>query len=217
MILLSTVSKMGMGSSTFGSPVQSADAVDGDHSVSWPDKQYSHSPHAEESHGIPTRSLMLREVWIFLLSRKGESKVETIAIRELSTEDEWRQAFPVLRQLRPHLDEATYLASVREMREQGYTLFGLFCGKELAAVAGVIRLTNLYYGRHVWVYDLVTREDRRSRGYGEALLRHIHEWAKRCGCGVVALSSGLQRTRAHRFYEEKMGYERTSYVFKKTL
>jgi len=148
---------------------------------------------------------------------KERSKVETIAIRELSTEDEWRQAFPVLRQLRPHLDEATYLASVREMREQGYTLFGLFCGKELAAVAGVIRLTNLYYGRHVWVYDLVTREDRRSRGYGEALLRHIHEWAKRCGCGVVALSSGLQRTRAHRFYEEKMGYERTSYVFKKTL
>jgi len=70
---------------------------------------------------------------------------------------------------------------------------------------------------YVWVYDLVTREDRRSRGYGEALLRHIHEWAKRCGCGVVALSSGLQRTRANRFYEEKMGYERTSYVFKKTL
>jgi hypothetical protein len=75
MIPLSTVSKMGMGSSTFGSPVQSADAVDGDHSVSWPDKQYSHSPHAEESHGIPTRSLMLREVWISgfsLIQERGE-------------------------------------------------------------------------------------------------------------------------------------------------
>lgn len=120
---------------------------------------------------------------------KGGSKVETIAIRELSTEDEWRQAFPVLRQLRPHLDEATYLASVREMREQGYTLFGLFCGKELAAVAGVIRLTNLYYGRHVWVYDLVTREDRRSRGYvwGGAAAPHprVGEAMRLWGCRVV--------------------------------
>lgn len=141
----------------------------------------------------------------------------TVAIRELTTEEAWRQAFPVMRELRPHLDEAAYLDYLREMREQGYTLFGLYCGEELVAVAGVIRLTNLYYGRHVWVYDLVTREDRRSRGFGEALLRHIHEWARKHGCGVVALSSGLQRARAHRFYEEKMGYEKTSYVFKKTL
>lgn len=121
--------------------------------------------------------------------------METIAIRELSTEDEWRQAFPVLRQLRPHLDEATYLASVREMREQGYTLFGLFCGKELAAVTGVIRLTNLYYGRHVWVYDLVCVGLRPGDAGGPAIPRvrggaaaphpRVGEAVRLWGCRVV--------------------------------
>jgi hypothetical protein len=33
----------------------------------------------------------------------------------------------------------------------------------------------------------------------------------------VALSSGLQRTNAHRFYENKMDHNKVSYVFKSTL
>ena len=45
----------------------------------------------------------------------------------------------------------------------------------------------------------------------------LETWAKENDCGVVALSSGVQRTDAHRFYEEKAGYEKPSYVFKKVL
>ncbi|TFB12835.1 GNAT family N-acetyltransferase, partial [Filobacillus milosensis] len=32
-----------------------------------------------------------------------------------------------------------------------------------------------------------------------------------------ALSSGLQRTDAHRFYEDRMDYDKVSYVFKSSL
>jgi hypothetical protein len=34
---------------------------------------------------------------------------------------------------------------------------------------------------------------------------------------VVALSSGLPRVEAHKFYESKMEFDKTSYVFKKQL
>ena len=41
----------------------------------------------------------------------------------------------------------------------------------IKALAGIAHLTNLYYGRHIWVYDLITTAAERSKGYGAALLR----------------------------------------------
>ena len=37
------------------------------------------------------------------------------------------------------------------------------------------------------------------------------------GCEVVGLSSGLRRVDAHRFYEERMGYDRAGFVFTKQV
>jgi hypothetical protein len=45
----------------------------------------------------------------------------------------------------------------------------------------------------------------------------VHEWAKENNYESVVLSSGLQRTDAHRFYEDKMDYDKVSYVFKTSL
>jgi len=63
----------------------------------------------------------------------------------------------------------------------------------------------------------VTREEERSKGYGAELLRHVEAFARDNGCQLVELTSGVQRKDAHRFYEEKMGYSRTSWVFRKAL
>jgi len=88
---------------------------------------------------------------------------------------------------------------------------------EIVAVMGFKPMITLYYGRFVMVYDLVTDKDKRSNGYGEKLLAYVHEWAKEKAYESVALSSGLQRIDAHRFYEEKMDYDKVSNVFKKLL
>ncbi len=138
-------------------------------------------------------------------------------IRELRTGDEWKMAFPVVNQLRTHLDPEEFVSLVTEMQPQGYRLFVLIDEGKVAAVTGVAQQLNLYYGKNMYVYDLVTDEANRSKGYGEALLSYIHELARELGCGKVALTSGLQRVDAHRFYEEKMGYERKSYAFVKDL
>ncbi|GGF25371.1 putative N-acetyltransferase YhdJ [Halobacillus andaensis] len=139
-------------------------------------------------------------------------------IRELQKDHQIRAAFPVMNQLRNHLDEEEYVALVKEAKEKDmYRLFGLFIGEEIVAVIGFKPMITLYYGRFVWVCDLVAREDKRSLGNGEKLLSFVHQWATEEGYEKVALSSGLQRENAHRFYEQKMNYERVSFVFKKDL
>lgn len=138
-------------------------------------------------------------------------------IHELRAEDEWIDAFPLMKQLRTHLDEESYLDYLHEMTDGGYRLFGAFVDDELVSLAGVAVQVNMYYGRHVWVYELVTDADHRSEGHGLDLLSFIEDWAEENDCELVALSSGLQRERAHQFYEEQAGMERASYVYKQPL
>lgn len=136
-----------------------------------------------------------------------------VTIRELESQTEWVDAFPVMKQLRTHLDEEQYLDYLERMTADGYRLFGLFSGDQLAALAGVDILTNMYYGRHLWVFELVTDSDHRSKGFGRQLFRHLVEWAEDRGCEKVALSSGVQREQAHRFYEDHVEMDRASYVY----
>lgn len=137
---------------------------------------------------------------------------DLITIKELTEEEQWKDAFLVMKQLRTDLDEKKYLQLIKEMYKEGYKMFALLEKGKIVAVTGVIQLTNLYYGKHIWVYDLITNESKRSKGYGEKLLLHVQTWGKENGCGIVALSSGLSRVDAHRFYENKMGYTKSGYV-----
>lgn len=140
------------------------------------------------------------------------------SIKILENQQEWLEAFPVMKQLRTHLDEAGYLELVGEAaRHEGYKMAALYDNKKIVAVTGFMPMTTLYNGRAIWVCDLVTAADNRSKGYGELLLHYVENWAKEQCYGVVSLSSGLQRGDAHRFYEDKMDYDKVSYVFLKRL
>lgn len=103
------------------------------------------------------------------------------------------------------------------MAKEGYRLFSLRDLGVIVALAGIVILTNFSYGRYVWVYDLVTASNARSKGYGKRLLEFIEEFSRCENCKVVALSSRLERTDAHRFYQQHMNYDKPSYIFKKTL
>lgn len=144
-------------------------------------------------------------------------KKEITGIREVLSKEELLEAFSVIKQLRTHLVEEAYLNLIKDMKKEGYRMFGLYVEDKVVAVIGVIKLTNLYYGKHIWVNDLVTDVSQRSKKYGQILLSFINEWAKEHSCEVVALSSGLEKIEAHKFYESKMEFNRVSYVFKKQL
>ncbi|MEB8102204.1 GNAT family N-acetyltransferase [Staphylococcus xylosus] len=134
------------------------------------------------------------------------------------TEDNIESAYPLISQLRSHLSIEEYLNLVKEaIKEDNYKIFGLYKNEELASVIGFEPMTTLYYGRFIWVCDLVTHNNFRSQGLGEILLSHVEKIAKDKNYDAIALSSGLQREDAHRFYENKMNYSKPSYVFKKSF
>jgi GNAT superfamily N-acetyltransferase len=65
-------------------------------------------------------------------------------------------------------------------------------------------------------YDLVTTARTRSKGHGEALMKHVEDLARREGCNFIALACGREREEALRFYE-RLGFERPGYSMRKAL
>ncbi|WP_307893752.1 GNAT family N-acetyltransferase [Bacillus swezeyi] len=138
--------------------------------------------------------------------------------KEIQSETELREVYPVMKQLRPHLDEEAFLELADKAKKtENYRMLALYDDAVPVSLAGFVQRVTLNQGVHVWVDDLVTCEKHRSKGYGKKLLSAVEEWAKQHGCRTVALSSGTQRREAHRFYEEKMGYEKASYLYRKHL
>lgn len=141
-----------------------------------------------------------------------------VEIKELKNEEEWKEAFLIMRQLRTHLNEDQFVELVKEATEkESYNIAALYDNEKIVAVTGFMQMITLYNGRFIWVCDLVTDSESRSKGYGKALLNYVHSWSKENGYNIVSLSSGLQRIDAHRFYENKMKYDKVSYVFLKKI
>jgi GNAT superfamily N-acetyltransferase len=139
-------------------------------------------------------------------------------IKQLNGEKEWLDAYPVMKQLRSHLNESGYLKLIKEASDtDGYKLAALYEKGTIVAVTGFMPMVTLYNGKFIWVCDLVTDAGARSIGHGKKLLMYVERWAKNNGYDIISLSSGLQRLDAHRFYEEKMDYKKTSYVYVKEL
>lgn len=102
------------------------------------------------------------------------------------------------------------------MKDEGYQVICLLEDNHIVSLCRY-KLTNLYYGNHIWVYDLVTDVNKRLKGYGKLLLSSIEKCAKDNKLNYVALSSGLQRTDTHKFYQQGMNYAQSGYVFQKKL
>ncbi|MEY9979012.1 GNAT family N-acetyltransferase [Lysinibacillus sp. RC79] len=141
----------------------------------------------------------------------------TVTIKQLTTQQEWMEAYTVLVQLRTELTLEKYLLLLKEMIQDGYMLFALYENKKMVVVAGLSWRVNFYSECHMFVYDLITDEAYRSRGYGEKLLHYLHQLGKENGAHYIALESGIQRMSAHRFYEDRLGYEKWCYSFRKAL
>jgi GNAT superfamily N-acetyltransferase len=118
-------------------------------------------------------------------------------------EDDILKCSEVLRILRPHLDEATFINMVKEMLGEGYKLAFVEEDNTAVAAIGYRHLQFLYNGRHIYIDDLVTLPAYRGKGYAGALLDHVEAEAKDNGYKTITLDSGHHRTDAHRLYFNK--------------
>jgi len=136
-------------------------------------------------------------------------------IREMTLK-ELEPIYDVLGQLRKELSYKEFEDLIYDMRHMEYKMIGLLERGELITYAGVAVQTNLYHKRHLYVYDLVTDEVHRGKGYAKEMLAYLVDYAKTAMCENIVLSSGFSKERAHKFYE-KNGFEKKSFVFLKVL
>lgn len=119
----------------------------------------------------------------------------------MTTDAEIASTFATMHELRPHLKEDEYLPTVRRMREtDGFRLAAVIEAEARPCVAGFRIGENLVYGKYIYVDDLITLPSARSRGHGKAMIDWLAGLARKTGCQVLHLDSGVQRFSAHRFY-----------------
>ena len=136
---------------------------------------------------------------------------------ELAESDaEILSCFPALQHLRSLESASDLLCQVRAQQSSGYRLAFVTDGGEPLAVAGFRLGQNLAWGRHLYVDDLVTLPEARSKGCGAMLLTWLARLAESEGAQELHLDSGTGRTDAHRFYERE-GLEVSSYHFKRAI
>lgn len=124
-------------------------------------------------------------------------------IQLATTDTEITACFPVMRELRPHLQAAGFVPRVRELQKAGYQLACAQQPEGVVAVAGFWIRENLAWGRFLYLDDLVTLASHRSQGIGSEFLAWLRDYAKQAGCRQLHLDSGIQRKDAHRFYERE--------------
>lgn len=120
-----------------------------------------------------------------------------------TTDTEIAACYPVMRELRPHIAEGQFLSRVRSQENVGYRLVYVQALNNVVAVAGFRIGENMAWGRFLYVDDLVTLSEHRSKGYGAELLSWLKQQAAKEGCEQLHLDSGMQRKEAHRFYERE--------------
>jgi len=131
---------------------------------------------------------------------KKDSIIVEDGIYEAKEEDEIFRCFELMKTLRKNITADSFVLSVKNQMKEGYELYYLMEGNAVRALVGCRICTNLAWGKHLYIADLVTQEEKRSLGYGTRLLNHLKAYAKMQGCDEIHLDSGVQRFQAHKFY-----------------
>ena len=72
---------------------------------------------------------------------------------------------------------------------------------QVAGWIGVYIFRSVETAPYAQISGLIVDRGQRSRGIGQLLLDAAAKWARRRGCGEIAVHSNVIRRRAHRFYE----------------
>ena len=124
-------------------------------------------------------------------------------IKIAETDDEIRNCYAVMAELRPQFQPDDFLRQVKgQMAETKFRLVYLD-DKGIKAV-GSYRIGEwLAGGKYLEIEDLVSKTGERSKGYGGELFDWIVEYAKQENCDHIKLVSHVKRFGAHRFYLNK--------------
>ncbi len=105
---------------------------------------------------MPTGTAARSSPWI-------QTKEAQMPVYSATRDDEIDRCFPVISQLRPHLERAHFVEQVRRQQQRGYHLAYVEEDRKVHTAAGFRIEENLAHGLHLYVDDLVTDSETRSR------------------------------------------------------
>ena len=123
-----------------------------------------------------------------------------------------KKCWKVLHELRPHLEEDTFVETIQRLQKSGFQLIYIEANGEAVSAAGFVTGEKLIRGKYIYIDDLSTLPAFRKKGLGSLLLDWIFDYAKINNFDQVHLDSGVQRFDAHRLYLTK-GFDITSHHF----
>jgi len=127
---------------------------------------------------------------------------------------EWAGTFPLVVQLRPHLDQDEFVRRVRRQSHNGYELIGAFRDSRLIGLLGIRPVQTLMRGAHLHIDDIVVEEAEQNSGCGRALMDYAEQDAKARGMSLVFLDA---RPEAIGFYQRLGFVLHTAPSMRKTL
>ena len=138
-------------------------------------------------------------------------------IKIAKTDQEISDSYPVMSKLRPDYTPGDYIAQVKKQISGYHFKLATLSDKGRVYCAAGFRITeSLAWKKSLYIDDLVTDDNSRSKGYGKQMLDWLVQYAKDNDCIELHLDSGVQRHDAHRFYlRERMDI--VFYHFKRVL
>jgi GNAT superfamily N-acetyltransferase len=136
---------------------------------------------------------------------------------ELKTEDDWCEAYPLIKELTPDLTKKQFIEVRTHALSIIQNLFGIRVNDELVSIASTWSLVNSYSEKILWIYGFVTKKGMRSKSYGSNLVRYIEQYAKNNGYDQIRVHTTIDRVGAKEFWQNKLMFRMHSYVLEKKL
>lgn len=127
------------------------------------------------------------------------------------------RCFPIIRELRPHLELDEYKEIFRNAHaSDGYQIIALEVQGQIIAAMGCRFLSDFVRGKHLYIDDLIASESVRSQGLGAELLKHAEVIALMSDCKTLRLCTGIENERGVQFYERN-GWTKRAFAYTKKI
>ncbi|MDD4976786.1 MAG: GNAT family N-acetyltransferase [Bacteriovorax sp.] len=134
----------------------------------------------------------------------------------VQTKIDLERCFPILKELRPSLTLSEYIFIYDQAhRTDGYEIVAIEENGKILSVMGYRILYDFVRGKHIYIDDLVSTEEARSKGLGAELLFYAESVAKELNCNGLRLCTGLDNNRGMKFYERNGWIQRAIAYTKK--
>lgn len=146
----------------------------------------------------------------------SENVEQNIKIREARSDADYHTAYPLIRQLFPHLDMQTYARRVFVARATGYRMFVAEVNNVVIGVIGIMPNHNIHDGFVTYIEHVVVDKHHRGKGYGTQLINFAEERALEEGCNLIELDTDLGHDKAAKLYE-RSGYKQSGHYYYKDI